>query len=135
MRLIALAVLLAAFACLPTEAFTMPGGFAVVSNHKQGIVQRAMITSLSEKKDDGVIELADDDESETAKGSSDKTVAPFLSQGDISEEAMDMDFSDPKQARVMFYIILSLVPILFLIPLMLGSRELIPAEMLPPVEL
>lgn len=84
---------------------------------------------------DKVVELADDDEEEVAAPTEDAPVAPFLSQGEISEEAMAMDLSDPKQARVMFYIILSLLPVLFLIPLMLGSRELIPAEILPPVEI
>lgn len=91
--------------------------------------------------EDGVVELADDeDESAPAAVAvetkqEEKVVAPFLSQGEISEDAMKMDMSDPKQARVMFYIILSLLPVLFLIPLMLGSRDLIPQEMLPPVEL
>lgn len=88
-----------------------------------------------------VVELADD-ESEEQQANESKpgdaspvAAAPFLSQGEISEEALTMDWSDPKQQRVMFYIILSLLPVLFLIPLMLGSRELIPPEMLPPVEL
>lgn len=87
-------------------------------------------TRLWEEKTDGVVELVDDEEKTVPKA-----VAPFMSQGEISEEGMEMDLSDPKQARVMFYIILSLLPVLFLIPLMLGSREMIPAEMLPPVEL
>ena len=81
-----------------------------------------------------VVELVDDDETTTeATKEDDKAVAPFLSQGEISEEAMSMDWKDPKQSRVMIYIILSLIPVLFLIPLMLGSREMIPAEVLPPV--
>ena len=92
---------------------------------------------------DGVVELADADETvvtdETAAAAatasaSTKQVAPFLSQGEILEDSK-MDLSDPKQARVMFYIILSLLPVLFLIPLMLGSREMIPADMLPPVQM
>lgn len=92
---------------------------------------------MSENK---VVELADDDTEEApteAKADETKAVAtaPFLSQGEISEEAMEVDWSDPKQQRVMFYIILSLLPVLFLIPLMLGSRDLIPADVLPPVEL
>jgi len=82
-----------------------------------------------------VVELADDDESEDAPSEEKAVAAPFLSQGEIDEEALTMDWSDPKQQRVMFYIILSLIPVLFLIPLMLGSRELIPMDMLPPVEL
>jgi len=88
-----------------------------------------------------VVELADDETEEQQKSESKSddapavAAAPFLSQGEISEEALTMDWSDPKQQRVMFYIILSLLPVLFLIPLMLGSRELIPPELLPPVEL
>lgn len=84
---------------------------------------------------DGVVELADDEEVDPAPMKEAKQVAPFLSQGEISEDAMEMDLSDPKQARVIFYIVLSLLPVLFLVPLMLGSREMIPAEMLPPVQL
>mmetsp|Transcript_119016 Transcript_119016/g.333391 ORF Transcript_119016/g.333391 Transcript_119016/m.333391 type:complete len:140 (+) Transcript_119016:133-552(+) len=96
-------------------------------------------TTLWDDKTDGVVELADEEEETAAapdassSADANKSVAPFLSQGEISEEPMDL--SDPKQARVMFYIILSLLPVLFLIPLMLGSREMIPAEMLPPVDL
>lgn len=87
-------------------------------------------TKLFEEKIDGVVELSDEEEETTTPK---QAVAPFMSQGEIAKE--EMDLSDPKQARVMFYIILSLLPVLFLIPLMLGSRDLIPPEMLPPVEL
>jgi hypothetical protein len=95
---------------------------------------------MADNNDGQVVELADDDEITTAveelqSAPEAKVVAPFLSQGEISEEAMEMDWSDPKQQRVMFYIILSLIPVLFLIPLMLGSRDLIPIDALPPVEL
>lgn len=84
-----------------------------------------------------VLELADDEAPPTtvASSSEEKVVAPFLSQGEISKDAMELDWKDPKQARVVFYIILSLLPVLFLIPLMLGSRDLIPQDMLPPVEM
>eukprot|EP00529_Nitzschia_sp_RCC80_P035658 CAMPEP_0113500194 /NCGR_PEP_ID=MMETSP0014_2-20120614/32173_1 /TAXON_ID=2857 /ORGANISM="Nitzschia sp." /LENGTH=181 /DNA_ID=CAMNT_0000394463 /DNA_START=607 /DNA_END=1152 /DNA_ORIENTATION=- /assembly_acc=CAM_ASM_000159 len=102
-----------------------------------------MTLQMSGTEEDGVVELADtsSDDDDAAGAESTETeeptaaVAPFLSQGEISEEAMEMDWKDPKQARVMFYIILSLIPVLFLIPLMLGSREMIPADMLPPVEI
>ena len=72
------------------------------------------------------------EEEKTVDGSA---AAPFLSQGEISPEALNPDLSDPKQARVIIYIILSLIPVLFLIPLMLGSRDLIPLDALPPVEM
>lgn len=98
--------------------------------------QRPSFSQLFEEKNDGVVELADDEDKTTAtKEDKSKPVAPFLSQGEVSEEATEMDLSDPKQARVILYIILSLLPVLFLVPLMLGSREMIPADMLPPIEM
>lgn len=101
----------------------------------------------SDNNNDGVVELADDDDEGSAATTATATteaapseesksvVAPFLSQGEINPEVMEMDWSDPKQTRVMIYIILSLLPVLFLIPLMLASRDLIPMEMLPPVDM
>ena len=97
---------------------------------------------MANADEDGVVELADDEmetsastATSTSTNTNTNTPAPFLSQGEISEEALNPDLSDPKQARVIIYIILSLIPVLFLIPLMLGSRELIPLEALPPVEM
>jgi hypothetical protein len=86
---------------------------------------------VTETEDDGIVELAD----EGTEESEEKQVAPFLSQGEVAEDAMEMDLSDPKQARVIIYIVLSLIPVLFLVPLMLGSRELIPLEAIPPVQM
>ena len=94
------------------------------------------MTSEEKSVDDGVVELVDEDDrrrKDCCDGS--MASAPFLSQGEISEEALNPDLSDPKQARVIIYIILSLIPVLFLIPLMLGSRDLIPLDALPPVEM
>jgi len=83
-------------------------------------------------QDEGVLELSDD---EPVLDMKKKTVAPFLSQGEgLAEGVLNPDFSDPKQTRVVLYIILSLLPVLFLIPFMI-SREFIPADMLPPVEM
>lgn len=93
---------------------------------------------------EGVIELADSSSIESVdraaaftetKAGGGAGLAPFLSQGEIDPEAMNPDLSDPKQARVIFYIILSLVPVLFLIPLMIGSRDLIPLDAVPPVQM
>ena len=101
---------------------------------------RAPLFMAESEGENQVVELADDDtemeeqEASESKTDAEKAVAPFLSQGEISEEALVMDWSDPKQQRVMFYIILSLLPVLFLLPLMLGSRELIPPDLLPPVQ-
>jgi hypothetical protein len=82
---------------------------------------------------DGIVELVDDEEEEKAVSPS-STAAPFLSQGEIQKEALELS-NDPKQTRVIIYIIISLVPVLFLVPLMLGSRDLIPLDALPPVEM
>jgi hypothetical protein len=93
----------------------------------------------------GVIDLTDDDDDDEDIGpdmqqrasASVSTTAPFLSQGELSSDPnlLNPDFSDDKQNRVILYIILTLVPILFLVPLMIGSRDLIPLDVLPPVEL
>lgn len=93
-----------------------------------------MASSEEESKNSGVMELVDDEE-ERPRAETTSPVAPFLSQGEIAPDALNPDLSDPKNTRVIIYIIVSLLPVLFLIPLMLGSRDLIPAEMLPPVEL
>ncbi len=100
---------------------------------------------MSDYKNDGVVELVEDDEADatTSATSTTKTsatsadsspAAPFLSQGEIQKEALELS-NDPKQTRVIIYIIISLLPVLFLVPLMLGSRDLIPLDALPPVEL
>mmetsp|Transcript_10146 Transcript_10146/g.18520 ORF Transcript_10146/g.18520 Transcript_10146/m.18520 type:complete len:164 (-) Transcript_10146:180-671(-) len=95
----------------------------------------------AEDQENQVVELVEDDEAsstenrESQESETKEVMAPFLSQGEVSKESMEMDWSDPKQARVMFYIILSLIPVLFLIPLMLGSRDLIPMDALPPVDM
>jgi len=96
---------------------------------------------MANTDNDGVVELADDDEDAAPvtvtvlESESESESAPFLSQGGISEDALNPDLSDPKQTRVIIYIILSLIPVLFLIPLMLGSRDLIPLDALPPVDM
>jgi hypothetical protein len=122
----------------PILAFVMPLKKIqpIQSTRTPNTALKATKLYMADTKENEVVELVDDDEATTeAPKEDDKAVAPFLSQGEISEEAMEMDWKDPKQTRVMVYIILSLLPVLFLIPLMLGSREMIPAEMLPPVPL
>jgi hypothetical protein len=128
-----------------SSAFVLPSRrhVCIKVSSRSNVQQYQMLFMSDDNKENQVVELIDDDETvsattEEAKSTTEEknaAVAPFLSQGEISEEAMEMDWSDPKQARVMFYIILSLLPVLFLIPLMLGSRDLIPVESLPPVEL
>jgi hypothetical protein len=99
--------------------------------------------SDQKSQDDGVVELVDEEEETVkdlaaAKAAADESTqvsAPFLSQGEILEDALNPDLSDPKQTRVILYIIISLLPVLFLIPLMLGSRDLIPLTDMPPVNM
>ena len=90
----------------------------------------------------GVIDLTDEDDDDNSSSPTHTTPqqqqqAPFLSQGEISTDPnlLSPDFNDAKQTRVIIYIILTLLPVLFLIPLMIGSRDLIPLDALPPVEL
>jgi hypothetical protein len=87
----------------------------------------------------GIIDLTDEDDSPvtTTNEPNNNMAAPFLSQGELSTDPnlLNPDFNDPKQTRVIIYIILTLVPILFLVPLMIGSRDLIPLDALPPVEI
>jgi hypothetical protein len=132
MTALKLHAILALFLAVSVSAFTIPRpDLSVATLHSRQLSGTPIFLA---KENDGVVELADDESTtEEEEKAPETAVAPFLSQGEVSEEPMDL--SDPKQARVMFYIILSLIPVLFLIPLMLGSREMIPAEMLPPVEL
>jgi hypothetical protein len=91
--------------------------------------------------EEGVLELSDEVVTASSKATTPEEAKPrggggpmFISQGEILPESLDPDFSDPKQARVVIYTILSLLPVLFLIPFML-SRELIPLDALPPVDM
>mmetsp|Transcript_10172 Transcript_10172/g.19596 ORF Transcript_10172/g.19596 Transcript_10172/m.19596 type:complete len:147 (-) Transcript_10172:211-651(-) len=92
----------------------------------------------------GVVELGDnnnnndddDGESKDEQGDIPKAVSGplFISQGEVDPDTLNPDFSNAKQTRVVLYTILSLLPVLFLIPFMLG-RDFIPADQLPPVEM
>ena len=101
-----------------------------------------LASSPENNNDLGVIDLTDDDDEDdapaaTASEASKEWNAPFLSQGELSDDPnlLSPDFQDVKQTRVIIYIILTLVPILFLVPLMIGSRDLIPLDALPPVDI
>eukprot|EP00527_Entomoneis_sp_CCMP2396_P001584 CAMPEP_0198145884 /NCGR_PEP_ID=MMETSP1443-20131203/25953_1 /TAXON_ID=186043 /ORGANISM="Entomoneis sp., Strain CCMP2396" /LENGTH=86 /DNA_ID=CAMNT_0043809645 /DNA_START=273 /DNA_END=533 /DNA_ORIENTATION=- len=85
--------------------------------------------------EEGVVELSDGVIGEQKKDPATGPQGPlFISQGEIVPESLNPDLSDGKQARVLIYTILSILPVLFLIPFML-SREFIPADMMPPIEL
>jgi hypothetical protein len=119
---------------LSADAFSGPGAFSLSALSCRTTLPRTTYSFQRKMaNDDGVVELADNEEAEKSPESA--SAAPFLSQGGISEEALNPDLSDPKQTRVIIYIILSLIPVLFLIPLMIGSRDLIPLDAIPPVEL
>eukprot|EP00978_Attheya_sp_CCMP212_P028772 scaffold100301_cov55-Attheya_sp.AAC.4 len=110
-------------------------GVAPIAKQMYGTAGRAVVLLRAEEENDsttgGVVELIDD-ENEVEEI---KQTAPFLSQGELAEGVLNPDLSDPKQTRVIIYIILSLIPVLFLVPLMLGSRDLIPLDAVPPVQL
>ena len=111
-----------------TSAFTTPNSGSVTRLQK-----KTWSVRLAEE-DAGVVELGDSDDEPEQKPV--KVVAPFLSQqNEIADGVLNPNLSDPKQTRVIIYIILSLVPVLFLIPLILGSRDFIPMDALPPVSL
>ena len=116
-------------AMMTIVVLSLTNAFTIHTIHGYATSQVKLTRSqlLAGEGDDGVVELGDDVEL------AEKAVAPFLSQGEISQGALNPDLSDPKQARVIIYIILSLLPVLFLIPLILGNRDFIPMDELPPV--
>ncbi|GKY92841.1 hypothetical protein MPSEU_000253700 [Mayamaea pseudoterrestris] len=131
-------LLSALFVC--TYSFTSQPCFASRTRQLQipNYSHASFTRSMSEQKQqEGIIELDDEVEStpDTKTDAATPGAVPFLSQGEILPESLNPDLSDPKQARVIIYIILSLLPVLFLIPFMLGSRDLIPLEDLPPVQM
>ena len=132
-----LAVLLVASLSSFSQAFSARSfGLTRQTQSSNFARQKSLFLSDPNKLDEGVIELANDEEEDAAPAPSQNPVAPFLSQSEeLAEGVLNPDLSDPKQARVIIYIILSLLPVLFLIPLMLGSRDLIPLDALPPVDM
>jgi hypothetical protein len=138
-------------AFLPISAFTLPSEStarvsviipspSLTSPHRT--IQQSALFSTDDNTNLGVIDLTEEEDDD---GSSSPTntappqqqMAPFLSQGEISTDPnlLSPDFNDAKQTRVIIYIILTLLPVLFLVPLMIGSRDLIPLDAFPPVEL
>ena len=89
-------------------------------------------SSTTQSTEGGVVELSDDEDVLASKAAPSGPM--FISQGELDPQALNPDFSDAKQTRVLIYIILSLLPVLFLIPFML-SREFIPQDMMPPVDM
>lgn len=113
------------FLVLKASAFTV--------QHKSLSVSRVVPAARplrATEQEEGIVELAEDTEDKTLEA----PVAPFLSQGEIDPDAMPSDLSDGKEVRVILYTVISLLPVLFLIPFMLGSRDML-ASMLPPVDI
>lgn len=140
-RIVVLVVLIASLHCVASFSYVNPNYLSLTStdskwnSHKFASDNRFFGIRLS-TDDNGVVELVEDDDVKPlASDQQAAPVAPFLSQGEIADEVLTTDLSNPKQTRVILYIIISLVPVLFLIPLMLGSRDLIPLDLLPPVEI
>ena len=112
------------------------------NNNNRQLNNIITLSSSPQDNNQGVIDLTDDDDEDappptTADQQAEAAAAPFLSQGELSDDPnlLSPDLTDAKQTRVIIYIILTLIPVLFLIPLMLGSRDLIPLDALPPVEM
>lgn len=130
-----------AFAPLATTTSHLNTFYAAQSRNNNNNYRNILTHVASSPEDNnlGVIDLTDDDDDEipTAITPEVTPAAPFLSQGELSDDPnlLSPDFNDAKQTRVIIYIILTLVPILFLVPLMIGSRDLIPLDALPPVDL
>lgn len=131
---IALALSIASVAAFAPSASNSPLIHARTCNNHH--LSPLTLNASPEDNNLGVIDLTDDDDDDTPVAEV-APAAPFLSQGEMSDDPnlLSPDFSDAKQTRVIIYIILTLVPILFLVPLMIGSRDLIPLDMLPPVEM
>ena len=112
------------------EGFTVPTPRVSIDSRQTVHASFSLLMS----NDDGVVELVDDED--TTPKDNQAPTPMFISQSnEIAEDVLNPDLTDPKQTRVILYIILSLLPVLFLIPLMLGSRDLIPLDEIPPVQM
>jgi len=132
-------ILIASIGLMTVESFSMlplPLAATSKSSKSTAATRGSQILFSKLTNDDGVVELATDEEAEEETKSQSQPTGgvTFLSQGEIDEETLVLT-DDPKQTRVIIYIILSLIPVLFLIPLMLGTRDLIPLDSLPPVQM
>lgn len=99
---------------------------------------RAAEDEEDSKSSGGVVELGEEGSKEKEQREDDVPESVrgplFISQGEVDPDTLNPDLSDAKQTRVILYTILSLLPVLFLIPFMLG-RDFIPADQLPPVDM
>jgi len=124
-------VLLAALLLLASGPGHMIAGFTLVAR-PLSLARTTTTTTTGHRRtspalfenkqelDDGVVELVDsstEEQSTKKEGGAVPNNPLFISQGEIDPETLNPDLSDPKQARVIIYIIISLIPVLFLIPL------------------
>ena len=125
-----------AFISTPSRAFTIQ---TLSRTIPQDVSKFYLNMETDEKKagEPGVIELAEDSSPKQENDAKTPSfAAPFLSQStELADGVLQPDMSDAKQARVIIYLIISLLPVLALIPLMLGSRDFIPPDALPPVQM
>lgn len=107
--------------------------FTPISTNRRTTLKRR---AGAKESDNIVVELGDEPAEIEPKEELPKAVSGplFISQGEVDPDTLNPDFSDAKQTRVIIYTILSLLPVLFLIPFMLG-RDFIPADSLPPVDI
>ncbi|GFH60619.1 hypothetical protein CTEN210_17095 [Chaetoceros tenuissimus] len=130
-KFLACIALVCAMLLSSVEGFTVPTPRVSIDSRKT--VDASI--SLMMANDDGVVELVDDEEETTPKENQASTPMFISQSNEIAEDVLNPDLTDPKQTRVIIYIVLSLLPVLFLIPLMLGSRDLIPLDDIPPVQM
>ena len=131
-----LSLLLLLGLCLTVQTFTPLSPRPVILTRPRGQVENNEEASSPSA---GVVELGDDESGLNAEPQDSdlpKAVSGplFISQGEVDPDTLNPDFSDAKQTRVILYTILSLLPVLLLIPFMLG-RDFIPADVLPPVDI
>ena len=103
------------FQIINTSAFA-PTRSNVIRQHYHINKISTQLHAAGDNDNLGVIDLTDEDEEEVVAVSTPQQqspAAPFLSQGELSDDPnlLNPDFNDAKQSRVIFYIILTLVPI------------------------
>ena len=115
-------------------------GFVISQNKsplnqlQQQTTPTKVFSAEEESSENAVVELSDETSSTPEAENKGPQGPLFISQGELDPDALNPDLTNAKQTRVLIYTILSILPVLFLIPFML-SREFIPADVMPPVEM
>ena len=115
-------------------------GFVISQNKsplnqlQQQTTPTKVFSAEGDNSENAVVELSDETSSTPEAENKGPQGPLFISQGELDPDALNPDLTNAKQTRVLIYTILSILPVLFLIPFML-SREFIPADVMPPVEM